>query len=64
MKSSSENKCNRGVWERQSGQEYFVLKLETRSPGTVNCRPASLLAWIFHSDEHSQREQKLSFFPH
>lgn len=30
----------------------------------MNCGLSSLLAWIFHSDEHSQEEQKLCcFFP-
>lgn len=54
--------CVTEAFRKSSSEEYFVPKLETRRPGIVSCGLWSLLVWIFHSDEHSQWEQKLSLF--
>lgn len=54
--------CVTEAFRKSSSKEHFVPKLETRRPGIVSCGLWSLLVWIFHSDEHSQWEQKLYLF--
>lgn len=60
--SASVRPCEIILWKyvlrKSGGEKYFVPKLEIRRPGIVNCGISTFLAWIFHSEEHSQKEQE------